>query len=87
MRSGKALLEYLEAQNFENFSMWSHCGFHVCSSLPKKNLDTSLVHSTQGTNDYIMLRGRQSLSNVFSSNLNTVTQKIFPDHSGIYTRR
>ena len=34
------------------------------------------------TNDQIMLAGE---GNVFSSNLNTVNLKIFPNHVGIYT--
>ena len=37
--------------------------------------------STWGTNDQIM--PRRGFTNAFSSNLNTVDEKIFPNHGGI----
>ena len=35
-----------------------------------------------GTNDHIMQEGRKSFTDVFSSNLNNVNLRIFPDHGG-----
>ena len=41
--------------------------------------------STWVTNSQIMTWGRESFTNAFSSNLNTLNLKIFADHGGICT--
>ena len=39
-----------------------------------------------GTNDQIMQGGRESFTNAFSRNLNTVNLKILPGHGGRHLR-
>ena len=55
---------------------------HEGTKLFRKTCGRFVLHA--GTNDQIMPEEKGSITNTFSSNLNTVNLKIFPNHGGIF---